>query len=157
MSRFHAGYDMSTLRIGVAQVPQTTDLARNLDKVLEFMERAAGEGVNLLCFPETHLPGYRVGLLMPEARCEEEALEAALERIGKRCRELSLGVIVGTETPNASAKPFNSAVVLDQDGRRLAVASQIEDHAAGCQGVFGGRGPHDVHVPGRADGPGDLL
>ena len=73
MSTFHSAYDMPKLRIGVAQVPQTTELARNLDKVLEFMDRAAGEGVDLLCFPETHLPGYRVGLLTPEARCEQEA------------------------------------------------------------------------------------
>ena len=141
MSTFHAGYDMSTLRIGVAQVPQTTELARNLDKVLEFMERAAGEGVNLLCFPETHLPGYRVGLLTPEVRCEEEALEAALQRIGKRCRELSLGVIVGTETPNASAKPFNSAVVLDQDGRRLAVHHKSRITPLDAKAYSAGAGP----------------
>ena len=112
---------MSGLRIGVAQVPQTKELARNLDKVLEFMDRASDEGVDLLCFPETHLPGYRVGLLTPDSPCEVEALEAALDRIGERCRELSLGVIVGTETPNAPEKPFNSALVLDQQGQRVAV------------------------------------
>jgi predicted amidohydrolase len=112
---------VSQVRIGVAQVPQVASLESNLRKVLEFMERAAEQRVELLCFPETHLPGYRVGLSSPDAPCDEETLANALECISARCRDLALGVIVGTETPNPAGKPFNSAVVFDQDGRTLAV------------------------------------
>ena len=36
------------LRIGLAQVPQTPDLMANLAKALEYMERGAGRGVDLL-------------------------------------------------------------------------------------------------------------
>ena len=132
---------MSKLRIGVAQVPQTAELAQNLGKVLEFMERAAADGVELLCFPETHLPGYRVGMLTPEAPCEAEALAEALDRIAEHCRELSLGVIVGTEVPNAGAKPFNSAVVCDQQGQRLAVHHKSRITPMDAKAYSAGTGP----------------
>lgn len=112
---------MSAIRLGVAQVRQTPDLSRNLETVLESMRRAKGQGVELLCFPETHLPGYRVGLMPCDAPCDAEGLSAALREISGRCRELSMGVIVGAETPNPPHKPFNSAVVLDQEGRTLAL------------------------------------
>ncbi|MFQ5947609.1 MAG: nitrilase-related carbon-nitrogen hydrolase, partial [Acidimicrobiia bacterium] len=101
---------MTSIRIGLAQVPPTSDLNENLDKTLEYMEQAAGEGVELLCFPEAHLAGYRAGILDPDAPCDEKGLARAGEQVSARCRELSIGVVLGTETPNPGAKPFNSAL-----------------------------------------------
>lgn len=112
---------MNSIRIGVAQVPQSHDLKENLDKTLEYMEKAAGQGVELLCFPETHLPGYRVGPTAPDIPCDEKNLAQAIAQISTRCRELSLGIILGTETPNPGGKPFNSALVIDQDGETIAL------------------------------------
>jgi len=112
---------MKTIRIGVAQVPQTASVETNLDKALEYMEKAKTRGVELLCFPETHLPGYRVGVLGPDAPCDADALRRALDAVGKRCRELGMGVVIGTETPNGSGRPFNTAVVVDASGEILAV------------------------------------
>ena len=114
---------VSTIRVGVAQVPQTPDLRKNLDKALETIGEAADLGVQLLCFPETHLSGYRVGIQQPQTPLPRGQLEAAEMRVAGRCRELSMGVIVGTETPDPAGqeKPFNSALVFDRDGRRLAV------------------------------------
>ena len=114
---------MSTIRVGVAQVPQTPDLAQNLGKALETMDRAADRGVQLLCFPETHLTGYRVGILEPQIPLLLERLREAELQLACRCRELSMGAIVGTETPDPEGKkkPFNSAVVFDQEGQRLVV------------------------------------
>lgn len=111
---------MSSIRVGVAQVPQTPDLSKNLDKALEYMEKAASSGVELLCFPETHLPGYRVGMLAVSIPCDEEGLARATRQIAARCRELSMGVILGTETPNPGGKPFNSALIIDQNGETIA-------------------------------------
>lgn len=109
------------IRIGVAQVPPTRHLKANEDKVVEVMDKAAGAGVELLCFPETHLPGYRVGILNTDAPCDKPGLAAATERVAARCQALSMGVILGTETPNAGGKPYNSALVLDQNGDVLAL------------------------------------
>ncbi len=109
------------IRIGVAQVPQTADIERNLDKALEYMEKAAAQGVEMLCFPETHLPGYRVGVLEPDASCDGNGLSRASEIIRKKAADLSLGVIMGAETPNSAGKPFNSAQVIDERGNSIAL------------------------------------
>ena len=112
---------MEKIRIGVAQVPQTADIQKNLDKTIQFMEKAFDRGVEILCFPETHLSGYRVGLREPDDPCDEDGLSRAAETISKKCRELSLGIILGTETPNPGGKPFNSALVLDRNGDQIAL------------------------------------
>jgi ribosomal-protein-alanine N-acetyltransferase len=132
---------MTTIRVGVGQIPQTADLQTNLAKALETIEKAAGVGVELLCLPETHLAGYRVGVLEPDAPCDAEGLAAALEKVASRCRDLSIGVIVGTETPNPSGKPFNSAVVIDQNGETRAVHHKSRLTPADAQGYSPGAGP----------------
>ena len=111
---------MSTIRIGIAQIPQTADINQNLDKALEYLEKANENGVELLCFPETHLSGYRVGVLSPDAPCKAEALERALDSVKAECADFSMGAVVGTETPNRGGKPYNSAVIIDTDGSILA-------------------------------------
>lgn len=112
---------MSTIRIGVAQVPPTPDLERNRDTALGAMRQAAGQGVELLCFPESHLPGYRFGILDTGAPCDGQGLAQATAQIAGLCRELAMGVVLGTETPNPRGKPFNSALVLDQEGAPIAL------------------------------------
>jgi ribosomal-protein-alanine N-acetyltransferase len=112
---------VDTVRIGVAQIPQTNRIPDNASAAIAMIERAAREGVELLCFPETHLAGYRVGVSGPDGPCDAEALDRALARIGAACRDHAVGAIVGTETPNSGAKPFNSAVVFDHQGGILAI------------------------------------
>ena len=111
---------MDTIRVGVAQIPQTGQIQQNLESALAMIQQAAGEGVELLCFSETHLAGYRVGVSQPQAPCDIEALDHARAEIAAACRDHSIGAIVGTETPNGNDKPFNSAVVFDRQGRNLA-------------------------------------
>ena len=112
---------MTPIRIGAAQVPPTSDLDKNLAKTIEYMEKAAAEGVEILCFPEAHLPGYRAGILDPEAPCDAVGLARAAAQVSASCRELSIGVVLGTETPNPGGKPFNSAIVIDQHGETICL------------------------------------
>lgn len=109
------------IRIGIAQVPQTTSIDRNLDKALEYIEKAKSRGVDIICFPETHLPGYRVGVLAPDDPCEADSLGRALDGIRAVCARHAIGVIIGTETPNPEGKPFNSAAVIDRTGEIAAL------------------------------------
>ena len=111
---------MDMIKIGAAQIPQTSAIERNLAAALEAIKKAAGEGIELLCLPETHLAGYRVGVSEPDAPCDSDALDHALGEISAACRENHIGAIVGTETSNGDEKPFNSAVIVDDQGRRLA-------------------------------------
>ena len=129
------------IRIGVAQVPQTSNIQKNLDKALEYMEKAKARDVELLCFPETHLAGYRVGVLNPEDKCDKDGLTQAIETLGKRCAELSLGIIMGTETPNPGGKPYNSAVVINENGDTLAVHHKSRLTPKDALGYTPGTGP----------------
>ena len=72
---------MSKIKVGAAQIPQTTEVEVNTAKVVETMEKAAGEGVELLCLPETQLSGYRVGLQAAGAACPARALDRRWRRL----------------------------------------------------------------------------
>ena len=133
---------MKRMTLGVAQVPPSPDLATNLDVALEYLERAADKGVDLLCFPETHLAGYRVCILPPEATCDEEGLRRARERLAERCAALKIGAIVGTETPGGpGGKPYNSALVIGDDGATLAVHHKSRLTPRDAEGYACGDGP----------------
>jgi predicted amidohydrolase len=129
------------LSIGVAQVPPSADLQANLEMALSYLQRAADQGVDLICFPETHLSGYRVGILPADAPCSEGALRDAAQKLSERCAVLGIGAVVGTETPNAAGKPYNSALVIGDDGARLAVHHKSRLTPLDAAGYTSGHGP----------------
>ncbi|MCC6805565.1 MAG: carbon-nitrogen hydrolase [Anaerolineae bacterium] len=72
------------LTVGLAQIyPKIGDVRANLQKHLEYAERAVDAGVDLLVFPELSLTGYQVQDLVPEvaiqARADDPTFGALLE------------------------------------------------------------------------------
>jgi predicted amidohydrolase len=132
---------VSTIRIGIAQVPPSAALPDNLAKALEYIDLAADQGVDLVCFPETHLPCYRVGILDPAVPPDEAGLEQALETMAERCARRGIGVCVGTETPIPGGKPYNSAVVIGPDGEVVARHHKSRLTPRDKQGYTAGSGP----------------
>lgn len=74
------------LKLGLAQIkPTLGDVQANLDTHLAYIDRARAEGVDLLCFPELSLTGYRLRDLAfevathptPESRIFAPLLEAS--------------------------------------------------------------------------------
>ena len=108
---------MADIRMGVAQVRQTADIDVNFSKIMEYLDRAGGEGVDILCFPEAQLPGYRVDITPSDAPVQAERLERYTRMISERCGQLNMACILGSETPVAEGKPLNSAVIIDERGR----------------------------------------
>ena len=104
---------MSTLQLGLAQTRQTADLDTNAETILRFLEDAAGAGVQLLAFPESQTTGYRVDISTPDAPVPADALDALHQRGARRCGELGIACILGTETPT-DGKPHNSALVINE-------------------------------------------
>ncbi len=137
----NGGSGGTTLRVAAAQAPPSCRLTENLATVLGYLERAAEKEVDLICFPETHLAGYRVGILETDAPCDELGLAQALETIAARCAELRIGAIVGTETPNPGARPFNSAVVINDDGSVLTTHHKSRLTPKDALGYAPGSGP----------------
>lgn len=116
---------MKPLRIGLAQCRQTDSLSTNAQTILQFLDRAAQVGVQILCFPETQTVGYRVDIATPDLVVRPGELAAVHERVANRCGQLGLACILGTEIPLEppvpGGKPYNSALVISAEGTILGV------------------------------------
>ncbi|MFN8061450.1 MAG: carbon-nitrogen hydrolase family protein [Vicinamibacterales bacterium] len=115
---------MSTCRIGLANLPFPTtrddSVARSLDAIAE----AGRSGVDLLCFPECYVPGYRAPghtLAPPDA----EFLEGAWTRIAAAARSANVAVILGTERL-VDGHLVASALVIDRDGSRAGFQDKVQ-------------------------------
>lgn len=105
------------------------------------MQKAHEKEVDILCFPESHLSGYRAGIIAPETPVDSDGLKRSIDIIAEACRTFSMGVIMGMETPNSSGKPFNSAYVFDRDGAILAVHHKAKLTALDSIAYNCGEGP----------------
>lgn len=114
---------MSTqLTVGLAQIDaQLGDLGANLDKHLQWIERARERDVDLLVFPELSLTGYRLlHLTSRAARRLDDSPEVAWlrEAVG------SMYVVVGLVERGAKGVLYNSAVML-HDGEVVHVHRKL--------------------------------
>jgi predicted amidohydrolase len=108
------------LKIGLAQCRQTDNLATNAEAIFRSIERAAREGVHLLCFPETQTAGYRVDIATPDMPVAVDQLNDLHQRVARRCGQLGMACVLGTEVPLEAdphrGKPYNSALVVSERG-----------------------------------------
>jgi ribosomal-protein-alanine N-acetyltransferase len=131
---------MKSLRVALAQCRQTASPDANEAMVFRFLEEAARAGAQIVCFPETQTIGYRVDIATPQTPVEPERLDDLHRRVARRCGELGVGCVLGTETPleadpltlpsppaggegrvRGRGKPYNSALVIGPDGTVLGV------------------------------------
>ncbi len=116
---------MPTIRIALAQTRQSPNFDDNAATIFRFVEQAGAAGVQILCFPETQTVGYRVDITPTDAPVEPERLRDLHARVAKRCGELGMACILGTETPLESnpkgGKPYNSALVISPEGKIMGV------------------------------------
>jgi predicted amidohydrolase len=116
---------MKMLRIGLAQCRQTGNFDENAQTILSRLDEAAQAGVKIVCFPETQTVGYRVDIATPEQPVPVAKLNELHAAVARRCRDLHLACVLGTETPLESephrGKPYNSALVISEQGEVLGV------------------------------------
>lgn len=116
---------MPMIKIALAQTRQSPRFEDNAETIFRFVEQAGAAGVQILCFPETQTVGYRVDITPTDAPVEPERLRELHAKVAKRCGELGMACILGTETPLESnpkdSKPYNSALVISPEGRILGV------------------------------------
>ena len=115
------GLSPRQMKIALAQTNSTVgDLCGNAKRMLEFSQRAAEAGANVVVFPELSLTGYP-----PRDLLEKESFldrtEQHLERLAADAAPLNLAIICGTVTrtgASAGHPIYNSAAVLR--GGRIA-------------------------------------
>jgi len=114
------------LRLGVAQIDTgLTTPEENLDKHLSYVERAQGEGVELLVFPETSLTGFPHRAGAGDAGVHEHALRrrsAEVERLLDAAGDMAIVVGILEEAP--AAQFYNTALVLGR-GEQLHVHRKL--------------------------------
>jgi predicted amidohydrolase len=107
---------MTQLRIALAQTRQTADRHDNRRAILEAIDNAAAQEVQILCFPETQTVGYRVDIASIETPVPVAWLEEVHTEVAARCAQLGMACILGTELKSASSKPYNTALVINENG-----------------------------------------
>ena len=107
---------MRNLRVGLAQINVTVgDLKGNVAKILDSVERARAQGVDLIAFPELAITGYPPEdlLLRPQfVRDNQDALDAVVKG--------SAGITLVVGFVDADEDIYNAAAVI-HDGRLVDV------------------------------------
>ncbi|WP_206812246.1 nitrilase-related carbon-nitrogen hydrolase [Paradesulfitobacterium ferrireducens] len=103
------------LKIGVAQLEALAgESERNLAKILQLAEQAAGEQVSFLCYPEMALHGYA-----PKYASElaEPLSSSRVRRLTEAASDLNITMLVGmAELSGGSDKPYLAQVLAFPDG-----------------------------------------
>ena len=115
---------MPTIRIAVASTPLTATLEEAVPAAVAAVEEAGRLEAQIVCLPETGLPGHR-SQARPVADVTADALEDALHEVGEAARRAQVATIVGAERPTPAGREI-VAVVFAEDGRRLGVQAKTQ-------------------------------
>ncbi len=114
------------MKIALAQFnPIVGDLTGNAHRTIEWMERAHGEGADLIVFPELSVVGYSPHDLLDNHHFID-ATEAAIRLIHERVPE-GMGVIVGApiRNPNPVGKKLLNAALFLECGRPVRTTAKM--------------------------------
>jgi predicted amidohydrolase len=115
---------MPTIRIAVASTPLTATLDEAVPAAIAAVEEAGRLGAQVLCLPETALPGHRLqSRRVPDVAQDE--LDRALDAVAAAAARARVVTIVGAERPTPAGREI-VAVVLDADGTRLGEQSKTQ-------------------------------
>jgi predicted amidohydrolase len=108
-----------TIRIALAQIKRGRNIPEGVRKVDSILTVCRTKGVEIVCFPETYLPGLRGSnydsLLSPP---DHAALEKALKDIQSSCARNRVAAIIGMEWVS-DAGLENRAFVISENGKVL--------------------------------------
>ena len=108
------------MKIALFQGPEhPADVPENLDRLATVAREAAEQGARLLILPEMFLSGYNIGAEATR-RLAESVDGPAAQRAAAIAEETGVALLYGYPELAADGQVFNSAVLIDRDGRRLA-------------------------------------
>lgn len=105
------------IRVAGFQMPVSTDIRRNADRICEAIGRAAGEQAEILLTPEGSLSGYRHDFDVPE-------LNDALARVTAFARRHAVGLALATCFVESDGKCYNQIRFYRPDGEYLGFHSK---------------------------------
>jgi predicted amidohydrolase len=115
---------MNTFRIALANLRLPGSPEEAVKAAEDGIAQAGGERVDLICFPECFVPGYRaLGKSVPAP--DAAYLEYALSAIGAAAAKANVAVILGTERIVGEAL-FISALVINRDGTLAGFQDKVQ-------------------------------
>ena len=113
---------MAPFRIALAnlRIPNSPDDSIALAK--DAIREAGRSAANVVCFPESFVPGYRI---TPKPAVDPAFLERAWSAIGEAAARANVAVVLGTERMVDSAWRL-TALVFGPDGGRLGFQDKVQ-------------------------------
>ena len=125
--------DETTLHLGAAQVAEVhLDREATVEKDCEYVHRAGEQGLDLLVFPEFHVPSRPTWFRFIDdvefeeyyARLFEQAVTVpgpAIDRLCEAAADAGVAVVVGVneKEPDTAGTMYNTLVFIDADGTLL--------------------------------------
>jgi len=105
------------IRIGLASPRIAASIDEGIAKVKHFLAKASAEQVQIVCFPESYIPGLR-GQDFDVPVYDRPAMEAALNEICQAAKENSVTTIIGMDWPTEAGLQ-NAAFVISPTGEVL--------------------------------------
>ncbi len=119
-------------RIGLASVPNESTVARRLATTRRILGDAASLNVDIVCFPETWLPGLR-GMDFAVPVYDHAAMQTALDEVAALAGSLGINVILPMEWADPTGQ-LNLAWVIDRTG--TVVGYQAKNQIAPSEDPF---------------------
>lgn len=120
---------MRSVTVGLAAIRRRPTIEEGIERVEDAVSGAAAEGVEVVCFPETYVPGLRGGeLALPEP--DQAANEQVLERFRAACERHGVVGILGMEWC-ADGDLYNRAYVVDDGGEVLGYQTKNQLYPGG--------------------------
>jgi predicted amidohydrolase len=125
------GLNKLIMKVALASPPHPASLNECLKWIETLVKDAARAGADIICFPESYLPGYPLEELKPEA-CTDGQLRAALDQVCGLAKEHAIAVILPMDWYEQGAF-LNVAQVISKTGRKLGYQTKnqldpSEDH-----------------------------
>jgi len=110
------------IRIGLAAPRIAASIDEGIDKVRYFLAKAAEQKVQIVCFPESYIPGLR-GQDFDVPVYDRPTLESARNEICQAARQYSTTTIIGMDWPTETGLQ-NVAFVISPTGEILGYQSK---------------------------------
>jgi predicted amidohydrolase len=115
---------MTTCRIALANLPFPLSPDASVRQATDAIAQAGTGQVDVICFPECFVPGYRAqGKAVPPP--DEAFLERAWLAVAAAAAAANVAVILGTERV-VEGRPMITALVIDRDGTRMGFQDKVQ-------------------------------